>query len=262
MDDKRGLYLKFKVTRTDGSSDPGGKHEHCPYFVLDVTHDPFAPAALAPYAEACRATRPALAEDIDRILMAKPAGWTMREILEKAADEEEGPEEPAPESGTVPVMGDEEGARDETIAVTTAADFILVLGGAIASGRIENVEGLDDLGTDPDGTLHLALVLAGGETRIPLTVGGPRLAWPATTIKIRPSHINLVLGPNGNTLRKIVDDTGVSIELDDTGTVRVASPDRAAVQKAITIIRQLTGDLGDPDPAASAPPAPEEPTHA
>lgn len=36
-DKKRGLYSKFKVERTDGSSAPGEKHDACEYFVLDLT---------------------------------------------------------------------------------------------------------------------------------------------------------------------------------------------------------------------------------
>ena len=67
MGDKwRGLYNKFNVTRTDGTSEPGKKHDGCQYFVLDVTHDPFAGAALKAYADACRSEYPALAEDITR----------------------------------------------------------------------------------------------------------------------------------------------------------------------------------------------------
>jgi hypothetical protein len=47
-DAKRGLYGKFRVTRSDGSSGAGGRHERCKYFVLDLTHDQFAKAALSP----------------------------------------------------------------------------------------------------------------------------------------------------------------------------------------------------------------------
>ena len=51
MSDKTiGLYEKFKVERTDGSSVEGGKHEGCEYFVLDLTHDPLAMPALETYA--------------------------------------------------------------------------------------------------------------------------------------------------------------------------------------------------------------------
>lgn len=64
--EQQGLFRKFIVTRTDGSSEPGGKHEHCEYFVLDVDHDPHAPAALAAYADKCQATHPELAADMRR----------------------------------------------------------------------------------------------------------------------------------------------------------------------------------------------------
>ncbi len=61
---KKGLYGKFIVTRTDGGSDTGGKHDGCEYFVLDLTHDPFAAVALAAYSEACRDEYPILASDL------------------------------------------------------------------------------------------------------------------------------------------------------------------------------------------------------
>lgn len=62
--EQQGLFRKFEVRRTDGSSEPGGKHEGCECFVLDVDHDPLAPAALAAYASVCEATHPLLAADL------------------------------------------------------------------------------------------------------------------------------------------------------------------------------------------------------
>lgn len=61
---QQGLYGKFRVERTDGSSAPGGKHHGCQYFVLDVTHDKHAAVALAAYAGAVAATHPQLAADM------------------------------------------------------------------------------------------------------------------------------------------------------------------------------------------------------
>ena len=63
-DKGRGLYQKFHVARLDGSSGPGGKHDGCDYFVLDLTHDPFALAAVIEYARACCAEYPKLAADL------------------------------------------------------------------------------------------------------------------------------------------------------------------------------------------------------
>jgi len=61
---KKGLYNKFIVRRTDGKSSPGEKHCGCYYFVLDLTHDKFAFAAIKAYAEACFEEYPELSVDL------------------------------------------------------------------------------------------------------------------------------------------------------------------------------------------------------
>ncbi len=69
---KTGIYKKFEVRRTDGSSGPGGKHEGCSYFVLDMDHDEFAIPALRAYAHACEKEFPALSKDLMDIVNASP----------------------------------------------------------------------------------------------------------------------------------------------------------------------------------------------
>lgn len=66
-DNDRGLYRKYEIRRTDGSSEPGGKHACCRYFVLDLTHDPFAMPALRAYAKACSNSHPYLAKELERV---------------------------------------------------------------------------------------------------------------------------------------------------------------------------------------------------
>lgn len=63
-----GIYNKFYVERTDGKSRLGEKHHECEYFVLDLTHDKFAKAALKAYADECENEYPLLAEDIRKKL--------------------------------------------------------------------------------------------------------------------------------------------------------------------------------------------------
>jgi hypothetical protein len=70
-DKSRGLYDKFIVSRADGSSQPGGKHFGCWYFVLDATHDPYVFPALEAYADACEEENPLLARDIRGIVSSK-----------------------------------------------------------------------------------------------------------------------------------------------------------------------------------------------
>ncbi len=64
------MYEKFHVERTDGSSEAGGKHEQCDYFVLDLVHDKFAMDALRAYATACESKYPELARDLRIRLLA------------------------------------------------------------------------------------------------------------------------------------------------------------------------------------------------
>lgn len=69
MDDtKRGLYGKYKIERLDGSSGPGGKHEKCMYYVLDLEHDKHAKAAIRAYADSCAREYPELAKDLRELV--------------------------------------------------------------------------------------------------------------------------------------------------------------------------------------------------
>jgi len=68
-DEARGLYPKFEVRRSDGSSGSGGKHERCRYFVLDLDHDKFSVPALEAYHNACSHDFPALAADLKALVL-------------------------------------------------------------------------------------------------------------------------------------------------------------------------------------------------
>lgn len=59
-----GFHQKFHVSRVDGQSAPGERHDGCAYFVLDLDHDPFSVAAMLVYGVACKETQPELAETI------------------------------------------------------------------------------------------------------------------------------------------------------------------------------------------------------
>jgi polyribonucleotide nucleotidyltransferase len=63
-----------------------------------------------------------------------------------------------------------------------------------------------------------------------------------TSVKVKPDQIRLIIGPGGKTIKGIVDQTGVSIDVEDDGTVNVASADPEAVKKALDIIKGLTAE--------------------
>ena len=60
------------------------------------------------------------------------------------------------------------------------------------------------------------------------------------TIKIPVDKIRDVIGPGGKMIRSIVEQTGVKIDVNDDGTVNVASSDGPSAEKAIGIIEELT----------------------
>ena len=72
-----------------------------------------------------------------------------------------------------------------------------------------------------------------------LSTYAPRI----TTLKINPEKIRDVIGPGGRTIRKIIEETGASIDIEDDGSVSVASSDAEKSQRALEIIRTLTEDV-------------------
>jgi polyribonucleotide nucleotidyltransferase len=63
------------------------------------------------------------------------------------------------------------------------------------------------------------------------------------TIKINPDRIRDVIGKGGSTIRALTEETGATIDVEDDGTVKIASADRAAGEEARRRIQQLTADV-------------------
>ncbi len=60
------------------------------------------------------------------------------------------------------------------------------------------------------------------------------------SFKISVDKIKDVIGPGGKVIKKIIQDTGVTIDVQDDGSVQVASNDGVALEKAVNIIKGLT----------------------
>ena len=89
-----------------------------------------------------------------------------------------------------------------------------------------------------DGRIHILAKMAEAlaAPREDLSMFAPRIH----TLQVKPDQIREIIGPGGKTIRGITAQTGVSIEVEDDGTVHIASPDGIAVKKAIDIIKGLT----------------------
>ncbi len=62
------------------------------------------------------------------------------------------------------------------------------------------------------------------------------------TIKINPDKIREVIGKGGETIQKITKETGAEIDIQDDGTIMIASPDGASIEAAKQWIRSITAE--------------------
>ena len=74
--------------------------------------------------------------------------------------------------------------------------------------------------------------------RTEMSTYAPRIV----TLHIKPDKIRDVIGPGGKVIRGIVEQTGCKIDIEDDGTVLVASADGDAMDKAISIIEGITAE--------------------
>lgn len=88
------------------------------------------------------------------------------------------------------------------------------------------------------GRLHILDLMDAqiGAPRTELSQYAPRLH----TIQVAKDKIRDIIGPGGKTIRSIIDETGCEIDVDNDGSVTIASPDGIAAKQAIEMIERLT----------------------
>ncbi len=77
------------------------------------------------------------------------------------------------------------------------------------------------------------------EPRKELSKYAPKIS----SISIDPSKIGDVVGKQGKTINKIIEETGVSIDIDDDGRVSVCGTDQEMIDRAIEIIESIVTDI-------------------
>jgi polyribonucleotide nucleotidyltransferase len=139
------------------------------------------------------------------------------------------------------ILGDEDHLGDMDFKVVGNAD-------GISSVQMDiKVKGLSReimetaLDQAKDARLHIIGKMneAISEPRAQISPHAPRIF----TVLINPDRIRDLIGPGGKHIRGIVDQTGVTIDVDDDGTVKVAAVDERAAQEAIELIRSYTEEV-------------------
>jgi polyribonucleotide nucleotidyltransferase len=92
-----------------------------------------------------------------------------------------------------------------------------------------------------EGRLHILNKMSEtiSESRKDLSRHAPRIV----SLQVKQEKIRDVIGPGGKNIRAIIDQTGVKVDVEDSGLVKLASPNYEAIEKAIYMIKKLTQEV-------------------
>ena len=91
-----------------------------------------------------------------------------------------------------------------------------------------------------DGRLHILEIMGATMASHRANVSGhaPRII----TLKVKPDKIREIIGPGGKVIRGIIEATGVKMDVEDDGTVMIASSDEAASKRAIEMVQKIAAE--------------------
>jgi len=136
------------------------------------------------------------------------------------------------------ILGDEDHLGDMDCKVTGTADGITGLQMDLKRFGISEDLMRRTIEQAREGRLHILGIMKEtlSEHRDNISPFAPRIM----TIKIDPSRIGDVIGSGGKTIRKITEQTGTKVEVEDDGTILISSTDEKSCLDAIEIIKGLT----------------------
>ncbi|MFT3757195.1 MAG: polyribonucleotide nucleotidyltransferase [Pseudoxanthomonas sp.] len=139
------------------------------------------------------------------------------------------------------ILGDEDHLGDMDFKVAGSAEGVSALQMDIKIDGITEEIMKVALEQAKAGRLHILGEMTKALTapRAELSEYAPRLL----TIKIHPDKIREVIGKGGSTIQAITKETGTQIDIQDDGTITIASVNGAAAQAAKARIEQITSDV-------------------
>jgi polyribonucleotide nucleotidyltransferase len=136
------------------------------------------------------------------------------------------------------ILGDEDHLGDMDFKVCGTAKGITSIQMDIKITGVDKQILTDALNQARAGRLHILSEMAKAieKPRADISKYAPKI----TTIRIPVSRIKDVIGPGGKVIKDIIARTGATIDIEDDGTVAIASPSSEGVDQAIKMIRALT----------------------
>ncbi|MBT6177933.1 MAG: polyribonucleotide nucleotidyltransferase [Deltaproteobacteria bacterium] len=136
------------------------------------------------------------------------------------------------------ILGDEDHLGDMDFKVAGTAEGITAIQMDIKITGVTREVMETALTQAREGRLHILEEMAKtlGDTREEMSNFAPRI----TSFKISQDRIRDVIGPGGKVIKDIIARTGCQVNIDDDGTVNVASADGESASRAVKMIRDLT----------------------
>ncbi|MBI3274708.1 MAG: S1 RNA-binding domain-containing protein, partial [Methylocystis sp.] len=138
------------------------------------------------------------------------------------------------------ILGDEDHLGDMDFKVAGTGEGVTSLQMDIKIAGVTEEIMRTALAQARDGRLHILGEMAKALTASRAELGefAPRIE----TLKIPTDKIREVIGTGGKVIREIVEKTGAKVNIEDDGTVKVASSDAASIQAAINWIKSIASD--------------------
>ena len=139
------------------------------------------------------------------------------------------------------ILGDEDHFGDMDFKVAGTAGGVTAIQMDIKIGGLSKDVMDRVLRQAREGRLHILGKMREtiAEPRKDLSRHAPRII----TLQVKQEKIRDITGPGGKNIRGIVDQTGVKVDVDDSGTVKLASPNYEAIDRAIAMIKNLTQEV-------------------
>jgi polyribonucleotide nucleotidyltransferase len=139
------------------------------------------------------------------------------------------------------ILGLEDHLGDMDFKVTGTKNGVTALQMDIKIGGITSALMREALAQAKAGRLHILerMAQALNTPRTKLSAFAPRI-FP---LKVKQDKIRDIIGPGGKMIRSIIAETGVKINVEDTGDITIAASDEASAQKAIDMIKRLTEEV-------------------
>lgn len=138
------------------------------------------------------------------------------------------------------ILGDEDHLGDMDFKVAGTRDGITALQMDIKISGVSREIMREALYQAREGRVGILKVMDAtiSEARREISGHAPRII----TLKVRPEKIREIIGPGGKVIRGIVDETGVKMDVEDDGTVTIASSDEAATRRAVEMVQRITAE--------------------